>query len=246
MPEGNSRVSETSGPNINDWAEAVRPIDEAFADRIGIPRQEGYRAGAEIGLPMPDSRTLSLPDFLMSPNEHLQQFDSECYIVALLPHDANLPRVSTARLDSNDIISLVHDKVPEAVRDSYDIRLMPYYDVKYGGNIVANPNGTMHVEFRQGLPGPVAYGTETPPFSASRDQFLHSFKYSFEDEDLRKQISEVIAHIPHSGEARETQYHPGYYEFIVVDKGDKAPLKTLFIDYRHDPSYSTDSGPKAV
>ena len=80
-------------------------------------------------------------------------------------------------------------------------------------------------------------------YIANSDDFLHTLKYNFEDQDIKQIMIRTLEHIPSPDFTKEPinfnrEFLPGYYEFIIVDKEDRCGLQPIFHDYNNNPAFT--------
>lgn len=102
--------------------------------------------------------------------------------------------------------------------------------------MVDNDNN-VYFEFIEGNQTAVAKGNADIQYIVFRDKFTKSFKYSFDNKEVRKLAYNSIINVPHSGEEREMKFLPGYYELVIAQKNENSNPQTIFIDYRDNDAY---------
>ena len=228
---------EVAWGNMDDWATALRNVNPELADRLGSKKLAGIEGLEEMDLPRYNHKTIPLEDFLKNPESFMDDLDCEKFYIILLPKRDNLRKCGEAGLSKDEVMELIRNNVSSEECGNYDIVLNQYFENEYGGSVIVGQDESMVVEFRRGQQGPVAWGTETPEFTVKRDKFTGIFKYSFEDESLRKEIYDLVLTIPHSGEGFEMKFVPGYYEFVLVKRSEDSEIEPIFLDYQNDPAY---------
>jgi hypothetical protein len=222
-----------SNGNINDWAEALRGIDShELSMQLNEKRSVGFDNLEKLDLPRYKKKTMPLDNFLKNPGDALLEVQSDLFYITLLPKIDGLSRFSHSGINGQQVLEYVKENISQDAVNNYDIVIQQYFKNLYGGNIIVNSDGQALVEFAAGKQSPIAKGSKNPEFFVGNDGLTNSFKYSFEDESLRKTIYQMIQTIPHEGESRETKYRPGYYEFILVKKDEESPAEPIFIDYK--------------
>jgi hypothetical protein len=230
------------GGRIQDWAMAARKHGELqLGARLNLDRLEGFNALERLSLPRYKQATLPLPDFLKHPDEHFDNIGSEKFWINLPPKRQELQRYRQINLERAGIIEFINEHVPDASHFEYNIHLSEYFDNIFSGNIVINSAGDVVGEMVTGVQSPLATGEKTPEFTMKRDPFTKIFKYSFEEESLRRAMWKTMLAIPHDGEGRELECTPGYYEFVLIKRDEQAPLEPIFLDYSNSPIYQIKS-----
>jgi hypothetical protein len=245
------------GPgNVNDYTQNLKSVSKTqgipmyreqeliqkqklkmLAQDLTEPREQGLAKLKEMNLPQPQQFFVPAIEFLQNPEKYLKKLDSPKIYISLNPRKKDLPRYRVPWISTEEAIAFVRKNLVGVDPKEYDVLGFQFLENIYGGSIVINPDGKILVEFRHGQQGPVATGTETPEFSVRRDIFNLSFKYSFEDPELRQEIYKTILRIPHEGNGRDMKFTPGYYEFALVRKDEQSPLNPWFFDYKNDKAY---------
>jgi hypothetical protein len=233
--------SKASG-NINDWTQGLKSISKdekllLLAKELTEPREKGLAKLKEMNLPQPQQFLVPAYEFLQNPEKYLIRLESEKVYISLNPKRKDLPRYRVPYVSIDEAITFAKENLAKVELKEYEVLGLQFLENIYGGNIVINPDGKIVIEFRHGQQGPVATGAETPEFLVHRDTFTLSFKYSFEDPELRQEIYQTLLKIPHKGEGRDIEFTPGYYEFALVRQDDKSPLRPWFFDYKDDKAY---------
>jgi hypothetical protein len=222
------------GANINQWAGALRESKPDLAEHLDEPREVGYENLEKWDLPRVPLNVVDLEDFLCFPEEFVKIFGVERVVVNLCPERKGLARYAKVGVTATELADFIKNQIREEDVDQYRAYMMPYWPERsYSGNVVVNPDGKMLMEFREGDPGPVASGRETPPYAVWKDKTDPTFSYSFEDQSLRERMYQTFRSIPHDGQ----EYLPGYYEFIWCKVSEEEQERLFFIDYRDNPAY---------
>lgn len=233
-----------TGTTINEWARAIRNGNQKLAQQLDEDRLTGFRAMEKLRLPHYKQETIALAAFLHDPQEYLERIGSQKFYVNLLPRKGQLIRYRQIDLSQEEVVPFVQEHVPASQVEHYLIVLSEFYENQYSGNIVISPGGEIVVEMVKGSHAPLVSGAKTPEFFVHRDEFTGSLSYSFEDEALRKAVWNALLTIPPFNEDapsekidRRTRFTPGYYEFVLIKRGQTEPLKVIFIDYRGNSAY---------
>lgn len=237
MVETDGESRKHSSNNLNDWGAAVGDLNPGLAEVLSARRSVGFEGLDRLNLPRYERTTLPLPAFLDDPASTCGQLGTDEFYFTVQPTREGLPRFSKAGFTCEQVADYAREKVAEADRGAYDITVQQFLENLYGGNIIINPDGRVYTEFRTGKQGPVSKGNAPIEFTAKRSPYTGLFKYSFEDEELRRAVYATVQTIPHTGEGREVQYHPGYYEFVLVRRKDDTPMTPIFIDYREGETF---------
>ncbi len=240
-------MPEKKGPSqsMKEWASAVGDIshDQDKEDLIRAfkrSRADGYAAIKELNLPTFEStRHADLTDFLEQFDTYIPDEKKHQWFVLLEPKDKlRDERIRRIGLEKSDIKEFVSSALESAgaTAEEFNVTWAEDHEHKYGGNIIIKKDGSILVEFIPGNQGDVAGGTFDPKdrMTVTRDQFLKTFKYSFEDESLREKMFDTIMRIPHTGKNRDMEFVPGYYEFMMVERDEKKGIEPIFIDYHGD------------
>ena len=111
------------------------------------------------------------------------------------------------------------------------------FDNIFGGTTVVDQKGSVYFEFIEGNQTPVGKGDANIKYIVFRDENFGSFKYNFENEEIRKLALEAIMQIPHQGEGRDMKFMPGYYEMVIAQRDEKSKPEPFFLDYRDNGAY---------
>lgn len=219
---------------MEDWTESARQVSPRLADALYSDRITGLKAVEEIGLPHYNRKLMQVGEFMSNPDVFTRDMDCGTFFVTLIPK-AGGRRFSEADLDVKQVIYFVRGHLHEAEYWDYDMALQQYFENIFGGNIIANSNGMLLAEFRRGRQGPIGSGTVIPEFYVTRNSFTGSFRYSFENPDMREMIYKTIIDIPHEGNGRAMKFQQGYYEFVIVNRDGR--LRPIFIDYKDSEGF---------
>ena len=227
--------------NMSDWVNAIEEKTHAEAGEFIEGRASGLQGLRDLNLPHNETITVAPRTFFQNANAILDQVGTPRIYMALVPKDTDHPRYSYGGLYRNRAIEYVAEKIPKKDREYYDLAIQPYFENIYGGNIVIQPDGGLLVEFAKGKQAYVARGKTAPEDlkTITRDPYLGSLKFSFEDPKLRDILYDTLLAIPHTGTGRELKFTPGYYEFALVDKANNGTLEPLFLEYRNNAIYQT-------
>lgn len=228
--------------NADDWARAVKKIDPVLASMLGENKFIGFKRVEDLKLPRYESKTLRLAEFMKNHEMYLSSLGSKLFYIGLIPKTKNLKRYGEKGISANSAIEFVRENVSEDNIENYDIILQQYFENKYGGNIQIGfePNQVL-VEFKRGHQGEIAKGIATPEFIVRKDINTGVFKYTFDDEQLKKVIYKTIMSIPHEtiwdgnandayGRNIDIKLRPGYYEFFLIKRDENSELEPIFFD----------------
>jgi hypothetical protein len=226
------KLASSVGSNLNQWANALRDTSPEIARVFGENRKNGFEALDSLDLPRYKRVQIGLTDFFANPQGAFDELGSTEFYVVAQPKSDSAGRISKSGLSAENVLNFLNHHIGHENVEDYDLTLQEYFQNLYGGNIIINSNGQIYAEFKRGKQGPISKGTSTPEFFISRDQYVGLFRYSFEDTELREAMYRTIRSIPHYGSGRTTHYHPGYYEFALVERTSDAIMTPIFFDYR--------------
>lgn len=233
--------------SMNDWAEAVRvEIGDGKAELIQESIQvktDGQAMLETLGLPRLNSTTLSVTDFLKNPGQTFQQVKSRLYHLSLLS-DINNKRERVFPLRPSRVVGYIRENVQEP--GSYTMILKEFHPNMYGGNILIGTDGSVILEAVVGDHIGVVLGNKRVKAFGYKDPFLRTLgiyedpnhTIELRNQKLKQALLRTINCIPKDkvGDDGEINFHPGYYEFIIVRKGHQG-LRPIFIDYRDKDIY---------
>lgn len=224
---------------MNDWADVYRAYNPEVANQLNEDRNVSFDNLKKLDLPRYFSVKLDYLDFLEEPERFVENHQSKTYYVAMLPKvkESGMERHSRVDVALEDIEKFVHQRICPTLHRDYDIVVNEFWENLYGGNIIVNEDGKLVIEFKKGLQMPIAKETKKPDYIVWRDEFTNSFKYSFDNFELKEVVYRTINSIPHSGEGRDVKYTPGYYEFTLVKKSETSLLEPIFFDCRLNSAY---------
>jgi len=223
--------------NIQDWAKKLKDLYPELSGDLDEDRLKGFRALEEMGLPGYKRIKVPIGEFLANPGIIKKDIDTSKFVYVLAPKEENLRRFSNVSENVDDLTDVINKNIRQEDWGKYELAVLEYFENFYGGTIVIGPEGQVYSEFKSGMLEGIDKGTVTPEFYAGTDKFTGSFKYSFEDKDLRQAIQNMLSLIPHEGEGREKKRKPGYYEFILTKKDPDSQLVPVFYDYNDNPRY---------
>ena len=221
---------------MEQWARALSKVDPELSESLDISRDAAIQAVADIGLPHYQRFSVNLKEFVSNPEKFLDSISSDLVYLNLRPEKGDLKSFRQPGYSKKGVVEAVKNKVSKNEYSNYKITVSEYYLNEFCGNIIVNPHGKILIEFKKGSQGPISDGSATPEFTVESGP-TGSLKYSFEDENLRKQILSVLNRIPRD----ENKYLPGYYEFHLVRKDPKKGLAPIFIDYKTFKDYLTNN-----
>jgi len=214
---------ERIGTGMSDYAEVLEEYDPALARRLDVSRAERFQRVKDLHLPRKETRDIMIDEFFRNPDHFFDQILSPLLYI-------NLNGIRKEGLTREDAKEFIRKNILRSKAEK--VFIAEYYPVEYGGNIVINTDQSIIIEFKKGSQGPISAGTVIPEYRVERGS-MGVFHYSFDDEELRKCIYDVIKQIPHDGRT----YTVGYYEFQLVRKKLDGFLEPVFIDYDEDPAY---------
>jgi hypothetical protein len=224
--------------NINAWADKLRSIDPILADQIDEPRSLGLENLEKNDLPRYKNIQMPLADFISNPEKYCNNLKTSLFWAILQPTDPTKPRYSIAIGKSKEeIMSYIAKNINKKDENNYEIILSEYLENSYGGNMIVNGDGKLVIELVSGRENHLDKGKQIPEFIVERDPFTNSFKYSFEDVELRSAIQEMLQSIVEEGNGREKKFKPGYYEIVFARENKDSKLIPKFIDYKDNPAY---------
>ena len=240
MIQAKAEITSNYKSNANDWAKAVQKYDRNFASKLNENRTAGSDNLKKFNLKRYRHKDLSLEKFLQEPDKYLDEMKSEKFYISLKPRSNELKRKGMAGLGREDIKKIIVEFVEEKDIDNYDIAIEQMFDNVFGGTTVVDQKGNVYFEFVEGNQTPVGRGDANIKYIVFRDEPLGLFKYSFEDEEIRRIAYDAIMHIPHQGEGREMKFMPGYYEMVIAQRPGNSKPEPFFIDYRDNGAYQAD------
>lgn len=226
--------------NINDWADVTRGYNKGFADKIDEKRSLGSENLEKFDLKRFKHVMMPLEEFLKNKHEILKNLDSDIFYISLQPKKAGLKRQGNAGLTEEEVYGFIDEFVPMEDIGNYDISADQMFPNVFGGSTVIDQKGNVYFEFIEGNQTGVGKGNAEIKYIVFRDSFTGSFKYSFENEELRKISYEAIMSIPHKGEGREIRFMPGYYEMVIAQRDNNSKPEPFFLDYRDNDAYQID------
>lgn len=238
QPGAKTDNQDNAGANFSEWLGKLRKTNPDLADKLVDDRFQGFNKVEGLGLPCYKRAVMPVEEFMKNPKRNLGSLDCERFYVILLTEDSSKPRYVKDDLTRDDAVKFVKESLTRSQAKQYSVILLQFYQNIYGGNIVIDDNQNVLVELIEGRQGPVARGTKTPPFSVWRDEYTGSFKYSFDDQKLRKTVFETLLHIPHTEDvSRALKFQTGYYEFALVKKENSEKIEPIFFDYKDNPHW---------
>jgi hypothetical protein len=217
---------------------------------------------AELKLPVFTSTECTTAEFLADPEIAFNRLGTSIYYVSLGSSEdrPDLPRQRTFGLGREGIVDFV-DQTTYAKGLEYDkLILMETAKLLYGGNIVVDTGAkaTIYGELTDGTHSDLV-GGKSPIVTLRRNPFNQRFEYQpfteagyaspdFDEEAIRRGFYRAAMSIPHQTtddhgigfENRSLRFHPGYYEFALVQKRTGGPLEPVFIDYSDERPFLFD------
>jgi hypothetical protein len=186
----------------------------------------------DLGLPHIPYSYGKVDEFLKNPATLTEGLKGDQFFFIIQPTDyaANIEAPSPGIASLGAIIDRAKEFTKAATGNDFTLVLSEVKDIEFIGNIVVDANGRMYGEFTdEGIP-PTRSGV-TRLFSFKKDDILDTFRYSFENPELRKAIFQSLSSLPHIGTGRERVWDKGYYELHFIRSQD-GPLTPAFYDYR--------------
>lgn len=209
-----------------------------LAEALSEDRRTRFARIKELGLPQANCVEATLPDFLDDPEKYFSQLATDKYYAAVNTYKKDLRSFGEADLGKAEILEEIKSKISESRYSDYEIRIEEYGNL-YGGTIVTGPEGQIWIEFKEGRQTEIGEGSVTPEYTAEKDKHTGVLRYSFEDEDLRRDIYNALQAIPHKGEGRNKRYLPGYFEFALFERED-GKRYPVFFDYSEYPEFQVE------
>ncbi len=229
--------------NINSWARVLREADFKLGDRLYQNKTEQYQKLKKTGLPQYNKvENVEISCFLSNPEAVVSSLDSQRYFVSLIPKKQTMPRYGKAGIDVNQIVDYIKENIDLKNQTEYQITINEYFENLFGGNMVMGQHGEVYVEFKRGEQTDIARGKLVPEFIVTRERFTKSFRYSFQDKDIRKTIFMALLSVPCEGEGRNLRFMQGYYEFVIIRRSEKSLPEVIFIDYSDNPLFDLNWG----
>ncbi len=218
--------------NINSWAQSLKEASCELGNGLYQNKAEQYRKLQETSLPQYNRiENVEVSYFLDNPESAVSELSSERFFISLIPKKEGMPRYGKAGLDVDQVVSFIKEKLDLDDINKYQITINEYFENLFGGNLVVGQQGDVYIEFKRGEQTDIARGKIVPEFIVTRERFTESFRYSFQDEDIRRIIFMALLSVPHEGKGRRLRFMPGYYEFVVVRRDEESIPETIFIDY---------------
>lgn len=231
--------------NIAGWADAAKDsgLDE-FSREVERANQgdkaEVMRRVREAGLPVQDTLTLSMSEFLADPDGVMNRFKYSFYWGNVLPDVEGLRKASAVGFNREEMIEFVlkNQKLgrnPQVLLNEFEKNI-------YGGQIISNPNVTL-IEMAEGNQQKFAQGRDHGQIyrGIRRVGIDPSFKYSTESVPHRQILWNVLSYIREDSvgqRATDIGFKPGYYEFAVTEAPDRESLGVTFFDYKTSPLFT--------
>jgi len=180
---------------------------------------------------------ISLKDFLENPNLFFEQIPSSLYYVSIIPNNKKSKRFACYGKNWAETISNILSTINDLWENiwNYDIIVHEFYENIYWWSIIIKPNNFV-LEFKQWKQSEIARWTaEASELMHITKWMLDSwFLYSFEDEELRKTIFElIIKKIPHTLDWNHIDFtYMWYYEFAIWSDPKKDKLVPIFFDFK--------------
>lgn len=208
--------------DILNWQSKQQSV--SLVEQLNLPR---YKS-------LPQVR---LKDFLENPQTYLEQIPSSIYYISLIPTNPYTKRFWCYWKNWEDTISYLLETIWNIWEDiwNYDIIVREYYENIYWWSIIIKPDNFI-LEFKEWNQAKVARWT------AEWNELMHITKwmldswfiYSFENEELRKTVFElIIKNIPHTLDWNHIDFtYMWYYEFAIWLDPQKNKLIPIFFDYK--------------
>lgn len=223
--------------NLLSWSNRLKHFNPLLAQELIENKHKGQKTLEILNLPHYKQITASLVSFLNDPQSYFKKIKSDLYFIILKPLSPALNRFYQLGMTKSEIIPFIKKTVSKEMLSQYQILFSEFYLNIYGGHIIVSEYSNLLLELVEGEEIGLAYGKKTPKYIVSRNPFTGFFKYSFIDRKMRKILYQTIYCLPHKGSSPQTEFHPGYYEFILYCDPHQQ-LKPIFIDYSDNPLYS--------
>ena len=147
----------------------------------------------------------------------------------LIAHQEESRRITALDVTPDDLSREVRDKVKNGTINPQECTILvsEFLPNEYGGQIAIQDDGVTEVYFGRGDEADYSAGENPPQFSATNNNPTRVFRYSFDDSKLRSAIYSAV---------KATGGIPGYYEFALGCDEDNGVLRSIFLDYRDDPT----------
>lgn len=244
---------------MNDWAETTSRSERAslalmYREDEGV-KKFGLEILDKLGLPQWKHIALPLSEFLADPQkkfEEIRELGSDQYHVSLTSDIEGKRRLRKFPLSADQALSFIHEKVASGEQDKFLLVLKEISRNVYGGNIIINDDGSILLETAPGEHLELVTGRITPTIFGLRDRFTRALgiytdnegKNPLQDVDLEQILLKTVNLIPKDryDSDGKPDYHPGYYEFVLVEDQKKGGLRSIFLDYREGEIYRPQRG----
>ncbi len=225
------------GEHIDDWAREMNRVQPDSAEFLDENRAQGFREVERLGLPRYVRQEVNLADFFVNKEQYFKDLERKKYFITLIPIQKDERRLSRWGIGREEVVDFVKKNIDAEKFHQYNLIIQEYFENLFGGNIIiGSEKNQIYVEFKTGSPSEIANGSTTPEFFIGQDEHTGSFRYSFEDEGLRRVMYQTLLSVPHEGQERDMLFLPGYYEFVIV-KDDEGRVRPIFLDYKDKPVY---------
>lgn len=247
--------SKVWGGSINDWSDAARKAGiGSLADQLvenETVKLSGREALKKLGLPhFKRLDPTPLSEFLQTPEKYFQQLEIPEYHVSLLSEVENKRRLRLGYLDRQGVLDFVHENVTANEEGKFTILIGEIKKNIYSGNIIIGKDGSFileaagpevdHIDLVTGKVTPTIFGIRNPFLGALGIYTDPRGEKRLNDTGLTKIFIRTINCIPKDQPLADERigYHPGYYEFVLIQTDDHSgSLTPIFIDYRDKNIY---------
>ena len=223
---------------VVDWRQALESIDHPLAEQL-YEDVDPYKTLEGLGMPTPLYVSFdSVNDFMSNPQEALDGMSSQGvkkFYVGLRPTQPDLKKYRNVGLAVDDVVPYINSVVEPDNRDNYALRVAENAAAIYGGTMIINNSGLVHIEIVKGERLALGTGSVSPEFTARTDQHTGIMKYDFDDTGLKHLVWRAVSLVPSMGENESglgQKRLRGYYEFCIVDRNGQRPV---FYEYNDSP-----------
>ena len=240
-PQGYFKEARVKGASMTEWAASLKEVNKKLSQDLDVPRDEAFEAVDRIKLPRYERFSAQLSDFVKNSEKFFGIIKSAYCYFNLKPLKPGLKNYREPGVTKDQVTQFIMSGINKDQYKDYNLTVSEYYENEFGGNILVNKDSGVQIEFKKGSQGPISHGSVVPEYTVEADPFTKVFKYSFDDEALRKIIQSTLVKIPYD---EQNGYLQGYYEFQLVRKNKNKALEPIFIDYKTDQAYFFGKGTK--
>lgn len=252
-----SGQSEVIG-SIPYWAEVSKQaglngLANGLSENPNV-KLEGLSILKSLSLPHLEKVETNPKEFFKDPESVFLKLSCDKYYVNFI---SDKDRSAALGLDKEQLKKIIQERQTKE-EPNITVIVSQYFENHYGGHITVNPqSGHILLELSKGNQLDLARGKSSPTIIVERDPLIGTFKYhqivngekvNLVDEKLKKTLFETLDCIPKDTEIdskktrfnlnEQMDYHPGYYEFVLVNKevgkkeSGEVNLSPIFLDYR--------------